>query len=205
VSGQCNTDSGAGVLGTTISNGIGVKGVALASGTGSAIFGDAGGSFTSWAGNFNGDVNGRDFFGNSFNPSDARLKKDVRDASYGLKEIMKLRPVTYEWKDSAKHGEGTQVGLIAQDVQKLIPELVKGRGRDEELALSYTGLVPVLVKAMQEQQITIARQEARLAALEKGHGVTTSSLVTGGAGVGLALLPFGIVAVRRRRKDDPSS
>ncbi|HSS40090.1 MAG TPA: tail fiber domain-containing protein, partial [Polyangia bacterium] len=66
-----------------------------------------------------------------------------------------LRPVTYQWKDPAKHGEGLQVGLIAQEVQKLIPELVKSRGRDAELVLNYNGLIPVLVKAVQEQQAEI--------------------------------------------------
>jgi hypothetical protein len=95
--------SGNGVTGQTTS-GTGLLGTVDASSSGNAIYGDAGGSFTAWAGNFNGDVAGRDFFGNSFNPSDARLKRDIKDAPYGLKDVLRLRPVTYQWKDPARHG-----------------------------------------------------------------------------------------------------
>jgi Chaperone of endosialidase len=194
-----NDSFGTGVLGTTVS-GTGVKGTANASSSGSAVLGDAGGSFTAWAGNFNGDVAGRDFFGNSFNPSDVRLKENIKDATYGLKDVLSLRPVTYQWKDPTKHGEGVQVGLIAQEVQKLIPELVKGRGRDNELALNYNGLIPVLIKAVQEQQAEINALHAE----RKASTLSSRGSLGVGAVVAFGFLPFGVVAMRRlrRRRED---
>ena len=86
--------------------------------------------------------------------SDRRLKEQIVDLGYGLREVLQLRPVSYHLKD---HAVGTRtLGLIAQEVEPVLPELV-GRGQDEAgmLGLNYTGLVPVLIKAMQEQQETI--------------------------------------------------
>ena len=94
--------------------------------------------------------------------SDLRLKDDVQDLGYGLREVLRLRPVSYRWKD-ATLGRPT-LGLIAQEVQPILPELV-ARGQDEAglLSLNYTGLVPVLIRAVQEQQDTIVAQQAALA------------------------------------------
>jgi hypothetical protein len=180
----------------------GVMGTANASGAGSAIYGDAGGSLAAWAGNFNGDVAGRDFFGNSFNPSDARLKKDVSNAPYGLKEIIKLRPVTYSWKDPQKHGNGRQIGFIAQEVRSIIPEVVKSRTPNADLAMNYTGLVPVLVKAVQEQQAIIQEQGRQIAALQSERKSSVSLRSSDGIGVALAfgLLPMGLIVRRRLRR-----
>jgi hypothetical protein len=190
-----------GVSGGTDAADYGIYGVVNSTGSGSAVYGDASGSFVAWAGNFNGDVTGRDFYGNTFNPSDARLKKDIANASYGLDEVMKLRPVTYAWNEPEKHGNGRQVGLIAQEVQQVIPELVKSRGPDAMLALNYAGLVPVLVKAVQEQQAIIREQGREIAALQVGRK-GSASLPSGGTGVALAfgLLPLGLFVGRRLRR-----
>jgi hypothetical protein len=105
----------------------------------------------------------------TYQGSDLRLKDQVQDLRYGLGEVLRLRPVSYRWKDGTA-GQPT-FGLIAQEVQPVLPELV-ARGTDEAglLSLNYTGLVPVLVKAMQEQQAQkdaeIAALQARLAAVE---------------------------------------
>jgi hypothetical protein len=79
------------------------------------------------------------------------LKKNVQNLGYGLDAVMRLRPVSYEWKDRAT-GPAT-FGLIAQEVATIMPELV-GKSQDEAgmLSLNYVGLVPVLVKAVQEQE-----------------------------------------------------
>ncbi len=191
-----------GVESGTSSNNYGVWGQSNSSGSGSAIYGDAAGSLSSWAGNFNGDVNGRDFYGNSFNPSDARLKKDVANAPYGLKEVMKLRPVTYAWKDPQKHGNGRQVGFIAQEVRSIVPEVVKARTPNADLAMSYTGLVPVLVKAVQEQQAIIEEQGRQIAALQSARRSSLSLRSPDGVGIALAfgLLPVGLFVGRRLRR-----
>lgn len=72
--------------------------------------------------------------------------------TYGLNTVMQLNPVSYFYKaDTTNHPE---VGFIAQDVQKLIPEVVSGLEGDlakgETLGLSYGNLVPVLTRAIQE-------------------------------------------------------
>jgi trimeric autotransporter adhesin len=100
----------------------------------------------------------------TYQGSDLRLKKNVQNLGYGLREVMRLRPVSYEWKDRAT-GPAT-FGLIAQEVATIMPELV-GRSQDEAgmLSLNYVGLVPVLVKAAQEQDAKIGELKAENAEL----------------------------------------
>jgi hypothetical protein len=79
--------------------------------------------------------------------SDFRLKKNIRPLGYGLKEMYKLQPVRYDWKDNS----GTnKIGLIAQDVQKVIPEVVIGNAAKENLGMNYAEMVPVLINAIKE-------------------------------------------------------
>jgi hypothetical protein len=87
----------------------------------------------------------------TYQGSDLRLKRNVQNLGYGLDAVMRLRPVSYEWKDRPT-GPAT-FGLIAQEVATIMPELV-GKSQDEAgmLSLNYVGLVPVLVKAVQEQE-----------------------------------------------------
>jgi hypothetical protein len=96
------------------------------------------------------------------NASDARLKTNVVNTPYGLSTVLKLRPVNYTM---VKGGEA-QVGFLAQEVQKIVPEVVSGTEGDiskgETLGLSYGNLVPVLTKAIQEQQQTISSQQAQI-------------------------------------------
>jgi len=100
------------------------------------------------------------------NASDARLKTNIVNTPYGLSTVMKLRPVNYTM---VKGGEA-QVGFLAQEVQKIVPEVVSGTEGDitkgETLGLSYGNLVPVLTKAIQEQQSEIEALKAKLSALD---------------------------------------
>lgn len=83
--------------------------------------------------------------------SDYRLKNNIKNINYGLKEILELRPVSYTLKSDTL--ENVSLGLIAQEVQKLIPEIVTvGDDEEKTLGMRYTELVPVLIKALQEQQ-----------------------------------------------------
>ena len=99
------------------------------------------------------------------NASDSRLKRDIQPMSkYGLSTVMQLKPVSYFYKaDKTNHPE---VGFIAQEVQKIVPEVVSGTEGDitkgETLGLSYGNLVPVLTKAIQEQQATIEAQQKQI-------------------------------------------
>jgi len=100
------------------------------------------------------------------NPSDARLKTAIADLRYGVNDVMRLRPVTWTWKD--RPDAKTGLGLIAQDVLPILPELVEqGTDKDGMLSLNYIGLLPVIVKAIQQQQATITSLRNEVAALQK--------------------------------------
>lgn len=92
--------------------------------------------------------------------SDVRLKKNINNTKYGLSTVMQLRPVDYNLISN----DLRQVGFIAQEVQKLVPEVVTGKEGDlmkgETLGITYANLVPVLTKAIQEQQKEIEQLKA---------------------------------------------
>ena len=99
--------------------------------------------------------------------SDSRIKKNIVNSNYGLATVLKLRPVEYNLTSN----DLKQVGFIAQEVQKLVPEVVTGKEGDlskgEILGITYSNLVPVLTKAIQEQQKQIEDQNAKIAAQQK--------------------------------------
>lgn len=99
--------------------------------------------------------------------SDSRVKSNQEPLTYGLDEIMMLKPKRYYHHsstfDSGKLnlGDGSlTLGLIAQEVYPVIPEIVyKPNDESKDLwSLDYTKLVPVLIKAIQEQQELIKAQ-----------------------------------------------
>jgi len=89
--------------------------------------------------------------------SDRKLKKNIRTLDqYGLKEVLKLKPVMYDWKDELRGNNN--IGFIAQDVQEVIPELVgesvllNGEEGETKLGVEYNKMIAVLTNAIQEQQ-----------------------------------------------------
>lgn len=95
--------------------------------------------------------------------SDERLKKDIETLQPGLDTLIELRPVTYKWKEDST-GD-VQVGFIAQDVEKVLPNLV-GEGPDGYKTLDKEGMIPYMVKAIQELKAENDQLKARLDALE---------------------------------------
>ncbi len=98
------------------------------------------------------------------NTSDARQKKNITPLQYGLKEIMAMKPVTYEWINTAA-GTQKMLGLLAQDVQKITPEIIEEN--DGALGMRSSELIPVLIKGMQEQQAKIDAMQKELELLKK--------------------------------------
>ena len=84
-------------------------------------------------------------------PSDIRLKTHIETLSDVLEKIDKLRGVRYEFIDQKKYATGPQIGVIAQELQKVFPELVK-KGTNGYLAVNYSQLTGVLIQAIKEQQ-----------------------------------------------------
>ena len=96
--------------------------------------------------------------------SDIRLKKNIHALSYGLKEVLMLNPVGYNWKDNTG---GNKIGLIAQEVRKIVPEVVTGDESKEHLGMNYAELVPVLVNAIKEQEQHLKTQQDQIDSLKK--------------------------------------
>lgn len=95
--------------------------------------------------------------GSVVHSSDRRLKKDIETIPYGLDDILKLQPKAYNWKNRDQTTKS--LGLIAQDVQPIINNVVQiNDDADKTLSISYTELIPVLIKAIQEQQDIIESQ-----------------------------------------------
>jgi hypothetical protein len=136
VVGHTDVNAASGVYGYNDSSGIGGIGTAggiTTPGLGIAIYGNnATTNANGWAGYFNGkvyitaglSVNGTCVSGNC--SSDERLKKNIKPLVGALDDLVKLRPVTFEWKetDGPDHSVGVQTGFIAQDVEKVKPEWV---------------------------------------------------------------------------------
>ena len=99
----------------------------------------------------------------TFDTSSERFKENIRDnTSYGLTAVNALQSRMFEYKDGGR----TDVGLIAEEVVKVVPELVGLDGEGNPLTVDYTRFVSVLVKAVQEQQALIEKLTDRIAALE---------------------------------------
>jgi hypothetical protein len=143
---------------------------------------------------------------NYFGPSDARYKENVRALPYGLDEVIALHPVAFTWID--RPDEGLHYGLIAQEVRDVLPEVVSvGEDKDDIMSIDYGELVPVLVRAVQEQQDEIEAQadqiaalEARLTALEEGADAPSALRTPGIVGLG-GILAGVLVVTQVRRKE----
>jgi len=103
--------------------------------------------------------------------SDIRFKANVRDLDAGLSEVMALKPRLFDWKE----GKGADIknarGFIAQEFEEVFPDLIDewkdpAPEGEEPYKSVRQDLIPVLVKAIQEQQALITTLTARITALE---------------------------------------
>jgi trimeric autotransporter adhesin len=109
--------------------------------------------------------------------SDQRLKTNISDIGYGLETILKLRPVSFTWKDDSQNT--LRLGLIAQDVQKVINEVVdKGSDPNQTLGINYSEITPVLIKGIQEENLLIESVQKENAELRKSNEVLLQRLKT---------------------------
>jgi hypothetical protein len=95
--------------------------------------------------------------------SDSNLKNVTGTYTNAIADILQIEPVKFTWKDDENNAP--QVGVIAQSVQKVIPEAVNV-GADGYLSVRYTEIIPLLVASIQEQQALIETLTTRLNALE---------------------------------------
>lgn len=161
-----------GFAGSSTGNLYGVYGTATTTGT------------NSWACYSNGDWY---YSGNFQAPSDARLKKNISNMSSVLSKLLLLSPKSYEF-DHTLHpymnlAQGPQFGFLSQDLEEVFPELVEdnthkfqlggtpGVDSGEEVSIDiksvdYIKMIPILTKAIQEQQEIIEDLRSRLDELE---------------------------------------
>jgi hypothetical protein len=206
-------------------DGIGLKGTGYLDGVyGSSSSGDGvyGASTSGYAVYAEGNayVTGELYVGScSGCSSDARLKKNIEPLQGAMDRLLQLKGVTFEWIDPSIHdheagqGQGTQMGFIAQDVEKVFPNMVKGDGYTGKDGTKYRTLELRQMEALEvesirelrtqhnEDQTRIKKLEDRLDALQNGRDP-----VTGGIGVGRGTLllaglgMLGLFGVSRRKK-----
>jgi len=97
----------------------------------------------------------------STNSSDVNKKHNIRNLPYGLNTINQLNPVAFDWNEN----DITDIGFIAQDIESIIPESVITNW-DSQLIFRQEKIVPILVKAIQEQNLLIKALEQRIINLE---------------------------------------
>ncbi|KKP52825.1 MAG: hypothetical protein UR43_C0010G0016 [candidate division TM6 bacterium GW2011_GWF2_33_332] len=123
-----------------------------------AIYANAGNATTNWAGYFVGDV----YTTTSYSSSDEKFKKNIHSIDGALDKLKKIESVTFNYKceDFAlrNFNDKLNYGFIAQNIKSVFPEMVK---EDQEgyLCVNYTAMIPVLAKAINEQQEIIEEQK----------------------------------------------
>ena len=101
-------------------------------------------------------------------PSDRRLKKNIKSLSGSLKKVDKLRPVSFDWKKKAASEfkkEGHAIGLIADEVEQVLPDLVGERKGFS--TVNYEELIPLLIDSVKDLSDQVKDLTARLECLEK--------------------------------------
>lgn len=97
--------------------------------------------------------------------SDIRLKENIQRIPSSLAKIEELTGVTYNWKDKERE-QNRQIGLIAQEVQKVFPEAVR-KAPNGYLSVAYQNLVAPIIEAIKELHTHYQSQQAELTALKQ--------------------------------------
>jgi hypothetical protein len=89
-------------------------------------------------------------------PSDKRLKENIKPIESALDKVSKLQGVTFDWKEKSENilDIKEDIGFIAQDVQKVLPELVR-ENDNGMLSMRHQGITPILLEAIKELKAEI--------------------------------------------------
>jgi hypothetical protein len=96
--------------------------------------------------------------------SDARLKTNIAPITNPLDKVLQLNGVSFNWKDPG-HGTNREIGLIAQEVYKTLPEVVKNNG--EFYSVEYATITPLLIEAIKELKAENDELRKRLEKIEE--------------------------------------
>jgi hypothetical protein len=83
--------------------------------------------------------------------SDIRVKRDVQDLVGSLAKVLAIRGVSYKWIDEERNGSGTQYGVIAQEIEKILPDVVV-TSSDEIKRVEYDDLIPLIIEALKAEK-----------------------------------------------------
>ena len=119
--------------------------------------------------------------------SDIRLKKNIVTLPTALDVIKNLRGVSFEYTEESNMGPGIRFGFIAQEVQEIVPDLVRSRAKsDGMLNLNYSEIIPWIVEAIKEmttpeglilESQTIVAEDNNI---ELNYNGTTTTAIGGG-------------------------
>ncbi|MBI3098565.1 MAG: tail fiber domain-containing protein [Planctomycetes bacterium] len=123
--------------------------------SGNYIYFDAGGTYTGYIGYNTGFID----------VSDGALKKDVKRIGGALDKLLEINGVTFTWADGRDKGE-EHMGVIAQEVEKVAPQLVSQPPGIRTKGVFYGGLNALTIEAIRELRTEIERLDARVTALE---------------------------------------
>lgn len=93
--------------------------------------------------------------------SDERLKKNMAPIDDALTRLLSLRGFSFEWIDPAL-GQDREMGVLAQDVEKVFPDLVQIL--TDRKFVNYQGLIPVLIEALREMRGQVVELRDRVLA-----------------------------------------
>jgi hypothetical protein len=114
-------------------------------------------------------VQGEAYATGGWTPSDMRFKDEIGGIENALEKVLGLRGVLFSWKNNKYPGrgfpEGEHYGVIAQEAEQVMPEIVK-EGPGGELAVAYSEIVPVLIESVRELKAENDALKERIAALE---------------------------------------
>lgn len=96
----------------------------------------------------------------AYHTSDRRLKDNVEVISQPIEKIKQINGVSFDWNDKSEHS-GHDVGVIAQEIEAVLPELVKTKDSGYK-AVRYEKIVALLIEAVKEQQLQIDELKAKL-------------------------------------------
>ncbi len=97
--------------------------------------------------------------------SDGRLKTAIAPITGALDKILQISGVYFDWKEPSQYGIGRQVGVVAQDVARVFPELV-ATDSDGKISADYQRLVAPIIEGMRELRQSLANANDRIKELE---------------------------------------
>ena len=109
----------------------------------------------------------------AYSTSDRNFKENITPIPNAIEKIRKISGNTYDWKAELKdvHGyEGNDVGVIAQEVEAVLPQLVQDRDNGYK-AVKYDKLVALLIEGIKEQQQHIDNLTIQVEELKKQKGL----------------------------------